>query len=76
MLPVCYGNMLTSGIFISMHVGVNKDPVPKNWQTYDRLKYKEVTKAFQSYLATCYCKFIILWFPCRTIMVLTYPSST
>ena len=40
--------------FGSMHHGLNKAAVPKNWQTSDRTKYKLVTTQFMEYLQGCY----------------------
>lgn len=37
-----------------MHEGGDKSPVPRNWQLYDKGKYRAVTRLFQDYLATCY----------------------
>jgi hypothetical protein len=38
----------------SMHHGVNKAAVPKNWGMVDKAKYKAVTQSFVQYLETCY----------------------
>src|SRR5262245_37547092 len=38
----------------SMHHGVNKAAVPKNWGMVDKAKYKAVTQYFVQYLETCY----------------------
>ena len=39
-----------------MHEGGDKSAVPRNWQIYDKEKYRMVTHLFQEYLATCYSK--------------------
>jgi hypothetical protein len=38
----------------SMHHGVNKAAVPKNWGMVDKARYKTVTQSFVQYLETCY----------------------
>lgn len=37
-----------------MHEGSDKAPIPRNWQVYDKTKYRLVTRSFQDYLANCY----------------------
>ncbi|KAH7902772.1 hypothetical protein BJ138DRAFT_1108251, partial [Hygrophoropsis aurantiaca] len=41
-------------IDLSMHEGVDQSPVPLNWQTYDKKKFKAVVGLFQEYLGGCY----------------------
>ena len=46
-----------------MHEGGDKSAVPRNWQIYDKEKYRMVTCLFQEYLATCYSKCYALTHP-------------
>ncbi|KAI6151211.1 hypothetical protein BKA82DRAFT_153352 [Pisolithus tinctorius] len=60
---------------LSMHEGGDKSSVPRNWQAYDKAKYRAVTHFFHEYLDTCYSKLYTCHSPESTSSTISLSST-